>query len=63
MQRCDLIGHNYDWVLFDLPQRLPGHRAVVSEANRADVLIDLATPDPGAMCCYSSAHARMRISC
>ncbi|HAG19470.1 MAG TPA: cellulose synthase operon protein YhjQ, partial [Pseudomonas sp.] len=46
-QRCDLIGHNYDWVLFDLPQRLPGHRAVVSEANRADVLIDLATPDPG----------------
>lgn len=46
-QRSDLIAHNYDWVLFDLPQRLPGHRAVVSEANRADVLINLATPDPG----------------
>ena len=46
-QRCELLAHDYDWVLFDLPQRLPGHRSAVSEANRADVLIDLATPDPG----------------
>lgn len=56
-QRCDLIAHAYDWVLFDLPQRLPGHRFAVSQAQRADVLIDLATPDPG---CHVLLQQRTR---
>lgn len=44
-QRCNLISHAYDWVLFDLPQRLPGHRFGVCATQRADLLIDLAMPD------------------
>ncbi|KJH79671.1 cellulose synthase operon protein YhjQ [Pseudomonas sp. KSR10] len=45
-QRCGLVSRDYDWILFDLPQRLPGHRVGVSEDDRADLLIDLATTDP-----------------
>lgn len=45
-QRCGLVSRDYDWILFDLPQRLPGHRVGVSEEDRADLLIDLATTDP-----------------
>ena len=45
-QRCSQVSRRYDWVLFDLPQRLRGHREGVSKDGRADVLIDLATPDP-----------------
>jgi len=45
-QRCDLVSHAYDWVLFDLPQRMPGHRFGISAEHRVDILIDLAIPDP-----------------
>ena len=46
-ERLPLLDTEFDWILFDLPQRLPAHVAAVNLHAACALPLRLATVDPG----------------
>jgi len=46
-ERRPLLATQFDWLLFDLPQRLPAHVAAVNLHATCELPLRLATVDPG----------------
>lgn len=46
-ERRPLLAAQFDWMLFDLPQRLPAHVAAVNRHATCELPLRLATVDPG----------------
>ena len=46
-ERRSLLAAQFDWLLFNLPQRLPAHVAAINQCAACDLPLRLATVDPG----------------
>ena len=46
-ERLPLLAAQFDWILFDLPQRLEAHVAAVNQHANCAIPLQLATVDPG----------------
>ena len=45
-ERIPLLEAQFDWILFDLPQRLPAHAAAINQHARCTLPLRLACVDP-----------------
>lgn len=46
-ERIEAIAANFDWLLFDLPQRFPAHAAAIWQHAHCQLRLQLATVDSG----------------
>lgn len=58
-ERLPLLQTQFDWIVFDLPQRLPAHAAAVND-QACEMPLRLATVDPGCHVLLQRAHGDTR---
>jgi cellulose synthase operon protein YhjQ len=46
-ERIQALATDFDWLLFDLPQRLPAHATAISHHARCDLLLQVLNVDSG----------------
>jgi len=63
-ERLPLLAAQFDWILFDLPQRLEAHVAAVNQHANCAIPLQLATVDPGChVLLQRRAHDARRLLC
>ncbi|MEG0182914.1 MAG: cellulose biosynthesis protein BcsQ [Stenotrophomonas sp.] len=59
-ERLPLLSPQFDWVLFDLPQRLPAHAAAINQHAGCTLPLRVARVDPGSHVMLQRQHADRR---